>query len=374
MDNQSIVFLEVMAGIAVVGVLAFLILLLARRSRRAAEEGAAGAGGQGAAAGPQWYETLLALALLAVIAVLVAWGVYADAGTGAGAGNGDWLGDWRGESRTLVFFIVMLVIGGVGLLGYLVYLFVRARQAEASPGGGPNSASASTSESASGDSAPTAAGHKSPPATRLLGLLILALAFLLLNWTYLGAGEQYAVMLYLIYPASLAVALVLLFDKASRTWSAKSGAESLREWLLCDAIVFLLILGFVNLMQSAAGDKYAAMIWDLIFVVLFFFTFWTVDRKLSRYRFLVAHIYLVLLPILLLFWRGSQGVAAPENLSWWGTVWPFFFLAIVSSVLEIIALMATRESGKSGIAAVKDALFLIVYGALLISAIPGGAE
>ena len=37
-------------------------------------------------------------------------------------------------------------------------------------------------------------------------------------------------MVHLIYPAALGVALVLLFDKATRGWSAKGGGDTAREW------------------------------------------------------------------------------------------------------------------------------------------------
>ena len=52
------------------------------------------------------------------------------------------------------------------------------------------------------------------------------MAILLLCWIALAPATQYALMTQLIYPASLGVALVLLFDKATRTWGLKPGAES----------------------------------------------------------------------------------------------------------------------------------------------------
>ena len=205
----------------------------------------------------------------------------------------------------------------------------------------------------------------------LLGLFILALGFLLLNWIYVPAAQQYALVLYLLYPASLAVSLVLLFDKATRAWSAHGSGETVREWLFCDLIVFLLILGFLNLLQSEGSDKYAGVLWDVINVVLFFFIFWIVDRTSIRIRFLIAYAYVTGLPILLLIWRAVQEVELPETLGWWSSIWPFFFLALIFSVLEIIALVASRNSDtRSAVPAIKDFLFVAAYAILLIVSVP----
>jgi hypothetical protein len=187
-------------------------------------------------------------------------------------------------------------------------------------------------------------------------------------------------MLQLIYPASLAVALVLLFDKATRSWSPKSHWAGLREWLYCDAITFLLVLGFIHLMRSGSSDNYTTLLWDILYIVLFFFVFWLLDRKLTRYRFLIAQGYLVVLPLLLLIWRASQlvpaaeGTAAAGPLSWWDTIWPFFFLALIAFVLEIIALVASRQPENHPLPALKDIIFIVLYAILLISAIPPAAE
>ena len=207
----------------------------------------------------------------------------------------------------------------------------------------------------------------------MLGLLALFLAFLLLNWVYLARGEQYLVVLALIYPASLAVALVLLFDKAARGWNVKGGAENVREWLLCDGLTFLLILGFLNLQHHEGGEKYAAMFWDVLYVALFFLIFWLLDRTRTRLRFLVAHAYLIAMPILLLIWRTVQGVTMPADLSWWCSIWPFLFLAIIAFVLEIIVMLIQGNEGKQGLGAVKDGVFVAVYGILLILAVPEAA-
>ena len=182
-------------------------------------------------------------------------------------------------------------------------------------------------------------------------------------------------MVHLMYPAALAVALVLMFDKATRTWSAKGKIETFREWMFCDGIVFLLFLSYLNLWQSAAGDKYASMFWDFLVIVLFILTFWILDRKATRYRFLLAYAYLFLLPIGLLIWRNVQGVVVPEDIdiSWWSTVWPFFTISVVFFILEIICLVAVRDDGPQTVPAVKDGLFIVLYVILLIAAIPEAA-
>ena len=168
-------------------------------------------------------------------------------------------------------------------------------------------------------------------------------------------------------------ARVLLFDKATRAWSVKTGGETVREWLFCDGLVFLLVLGYLNLRQAAAPENYAALELDLLFIVLFFVVFWLLDRALTRYRFLLAYGFMILLPIMLLVWRLVQAVAAPEGLSWWSTIWPFFFLAMIFFVLEIIMLIATTGPERSGLGAAKDAVFMVLFGILLIVAIPEAA-
>ena len=161
--------------------------------------------------------------------------------------------------------------------------------------------------------------------------------------------------------------------RSTVAWSAHGGAETTREWMFCDTIVFLLILGFLNLLETKAEETYAVVLWDMIYVLLFFFTFWIVDRTASRIRFLVAYAYLIAVPILLVIWRAIQGVELPETLGWWSTIWPFFALAIVFFVLEIIALVAGRDSeARSAVPAIKDGLFVILYAVLLIVAVPGG--
>jgi hypothetical protein len=344
-----------MIAIAVVGVLAFLVFLVSRYLRRPL--GAAAAGVQ-ALHGPRWYEFLLALILLLAVVVLAVWQFSADGLLAQAV-------DWRADDRAILFFVVMLIVAGLGLVAFLIYLIAESSRA----------GTVAVEPVAAPTAEPTASqpAVQTPSGVRLLGLLLLLAAFLLLNWIYLDRAEQYALVLRLLYPASLAVALVLLFDKASRTWNVKGATENLREWLLGDAMVFLLFLGFLNLQRDGGGEKYASMFWDVLYVALFFVVFWLLDRKLTRYRFLVVHAYFIALPILLLIWRAVQGVVLPETLSWWSSVWPFFFLAIIALVLEVIILLLPGSGERQVIPTIKDALYLVIYGVLLIVAIPEAA-
>ncbi len=349
MESRSTVFLEVMTGIAAVGIIAFLILLVARYMRRPGPERTTG---QKPSEAPAAYEFVLAVILLLVVAVAMVWQFVPVAEPPRAAA------DWRTGTRTQVFFVVMLVVGGLGLLAFLVFLYARTlgeNRAMASPG-----APATAEPAATG----THAG------LGLLGLALLALAFLVLNWAYLPPAQQLATMLRLIYPASLGTALVLLIDKASRAWNVKNTGETVREWLICDLIVFLLVLGFLNLAGSPAEADYAAVFWDFLHIVLFFMTFWVLDRTTTRFRFLVGYGYLVLLPLLLWIWRLMQAVPAPEAVSWWSSIWPLFFLAIVFFVLEVIALVATRDRANQAVPVIKDIVFLVLYGIFLAAAIP----
>ena len=62
MDNRSVIFLEVMAAIAIVGVLAFLIFLVGRAVAQSRGTSAGGLSGR-------WYQYLLAALLLLVVIV-----------------------------------------------------------------------------------------------------------------------------------------------------------------------------------------------------------------------------------------------------------------------------------------------------------------
>jgi hypothetical protein len=349
MDSRSVIFLEVMIGIAVVGLAAFLVFLVARLAGR----GGGGREGSAAGGGEDWYVYALAAALLVAVVIVLVWQLPPLLGSGS-AGP-----DWRTQPGALAFFIIMLAVAGIGLLAFLFFVITQRQPGPAAP-----------AETAEAEKTPERAEFETPSGARLVGLLLLALAFLLLNLVAVPQAQQYAMMLYLVYPASLAVALVLLFDRATRRWSIKPAGAALREWLLCDLITFLVILGFLNLLGSGAGAKYESMIWDLAHVVLFFFVFWLLDRKTTRLRFLVAYGYLIALPILLLIWQATQDVATPKDLSWWSTIWPFFGLAIIFFVLEVIALAAIREPERQTVPAVKDGVFVVAYGILLLIAAP----
>ena len=306
----------------------------------------------------RWPQLLLAVALLVVVTLIVLWQFPPFGGDGTAGSS------WRSDSRALVFFIVMLAAAGIGLLVFLFYLFIRAQPSTSSTG------TEALESAVDGQSA----GFSSAAGTRLLGLLLLAVAILVLSWVYMPKGLQYTLMVQLLYPATLAVALVLLFDKATRSWSVKTGAESFREWLLCDTAVFLLVLGFLNLVEAKPGEKYDSLIWDLLHVVLFLGLIWLLDRTTARIRFLVAYAYLTGLPILLLIWRATQGIAAPEKQGWWETVWPAFFLGVIFLVLELIAVIAIRDRARQGLPAVKDFLYVVLLAIALLNAIPGPTE
>ena len=259
----------------------------------------------------------------------------------------------------MVFLVAMLVFGLGALVAFVIGMFVRRRVGVPVAG----------TEGGSASSVPNTV--ETPAGTRLLGLLVLVVAFLVLNWVYVGTIGQYRLMVGLVYPAVLGVALVLLFDKATRAWSIKAKGEPFREWVFCDAAVFLIFLGFLNLIQFAVAESYNALFWDLLNLVLFFFVFWLVDRKVTRYRFLVAYAYFVLAPILLYIWQLVHTVEdVVETVAWWSSVWPFVILAIIFMVIEIIALIATRGSQRQAGGAVRDTVFIALYGILLLGAAP----
>ena len=351
MDSRAAVFVGVMIGIVLVAALAFVVLMLARRLRPAVPETA---DRRGRAEAPPPLAIVLAIAVLLAAAAVLVWQLPEIMGA-RGAGP-----SWMIEGRHAGFLIAMLVIAAVALIACVAFMFARS-DVEA------------RTTTANLESAPSEGAEiEAPSAARLLGLLALALAILLLCWIYLPAARQYALMLHLVYPAGFAVALVLLFDKATRGWSGKSASESVREWLLCDLFVFLLVLGYLNLEGSATADKYVSALWDVVHVTLFFIAFWMVDRKPTRFRFLVGYGYLIALPVLLLIWRATQGGAArPPGVSWWETIWPFFFVAIIFFALEAVVLIGARNSRT--LAVIKDAVFVVLYAILLINAIPGEA-
>jgi hypothetical protein len=355
LDNRSIVFLEVMIAIGAVAVLAFLVTLVARtlRSRRVPAGGVSDGG-----SAPPWYEFILGMALLLLAGALIVWQFV----SGDLWSWGESSAAFGGDNRAITFFVVMLVIAGLGVLGFLVYSIMRTPRR-------------GQSHAMTADSDRTAAAAKvetieTPSSLRLLGLLLLALGFLLMAWIYLTRTDQHVLMLNWLYPASLAVAVVLLFDKASRKWNVKGKAESFREWLLCDAILLLQILAYLNLRGLAEPASYANVFWDTLQICLFFLTFWLLDRKVTRFRFLAGYGYFVALPILLVIWRAVQGIEIPDTVSWWSSVWPFVIWSVIFFVLEIVTLLVPDSDEKQTLPAIKDCIFILVYAILLMVAIP----
>jgi hypothetical protein len=343
-----------MVVIAVIGVLAFLIGLFARAPQ--GQEAAAGGSSQAAPA-PRWYEFTLALILLAAIAAFAIWII----SSGRQWPWGETIGDWRSDTRTIVFAAVMVALGVIGLAVSLAYTLVQSSQRPA-----PQRQMATAAETA----AASVAAVPTPSPLRLLGLLALVLAILLLCWIYLSAAAQYGLVVQLIYPASLGVALVLLFDKATRAWGTKPAAETVREWFFCDLLVFLLVLAFLNLRGVAKPEAYASSFWDILNLIVFFVGVWVVDRTSARSRFLVGYGYLIIAPLLLLIWQAVQGTAAPG--SWWASIWPFFVLAAVFFILEVVTIVSSTGE-RQNLAILKDALFLVIYAILLIVAVKSHA-
>ncbi|HYM01902.1 MAG TPA: hypothetical protein VET85_03085 [Stellaceae bacterium] len=345
-----------MTVIAIIGVLAFLIGLVVRAPQR---QHAAGSGGGQPAPSPQWYELTLAVLLLAVIAAFAIWLV----SNGKEWAWGDAVGDWQADTRTIVFAAVMVALGVIGLVASFAYALVQSARPPLA-----RETRASRAEAAPAPAAVPAAAM--PSGLRLLGLLALALALLLLCWIALPAAQQWGLIVQLIYPAALGVALVLLFDKATRAWGVKGGAESFREWLFCDLLIFLLVLGFLNLRSVAKPEAYASAFWDILNIALFFTAFWVLDRTGARSRFLLGYAYLVVAALLLLIWGAVQGVAAA---AFWASLWPFLILAAVFFVLEIVTLVASSGERQT-LPAVKDAVFAVLYAILLIVAVSAGAH
>ena len=195
---------------AIIGVLAFLIGLIVRAPQR--RQAAAGGGVQPEQS-PRWYEFTLALILLAAIAAFAIWLISSSTHWVWG----ETIEDWRTDTRTIIFAAVMVGARGDRARGVpcLCPGPIVARPDVAPAVGG----------SRGGCSASGAAAPPAPSPARILGLLGLAVAVLLLCWIGLTPAGQYGLLAQLIYPASFAVVLVLLFDKATRTWSVKGAAE-----------------------------------------------------------------------------------------------------------------------------------------------------
>jgi hypothetical protein len=348
LEQRSTIFVEAMLVIIVIGVLAFLIGLLVRAPQRQQ----VAARGAVQSSSPRWYEFTLALILLAAIAAFVIWII----SNGRHWVWGESIEDWRTDTHTIVFAAVMVGLGVIGLAVSLAYTLVQSSQGTA-----PRPPTQTATEAVPAAAAPVA----TPSPLRLVGLLALMLAVLLLCWIELSPAQENGLILELIYPASLGVALVLLFDKATRVWGTKGTAETVREWLLCDLLIFLLVLAFLNLRAVAKPEAYAAAFWDILNVVLFFAAFWAIDRTAARSRFLVGYGYLVILPLLLQVWQAVQGV--PAAASWWASFWPFLILAAVFFILEAVTLVASSGERQT-LPAVKDTVFVVIYAIFLIVA------
>jgi hypothetical protein len=351
-DSRSIEFLNVMMAMAVVGVLSFAAGLIVIYARQAA-------GLRPQPNAPVWYGFVPALVLVVAAAGVLVWLI---------ARGGQWvwgesLPNWQSDPRTKAFTIVMVALALIGLVGALVYSIV---EASAQQPGRPRMEAPSV--------APGTPALRTPSRIGVLGQLLLAVAFLLMCWVALPRADQFALMQQLIYPGSFGVALVLLFDKASRTWNIKSNVDVVREWLFCDAFVFLIFLGFLNLRSVEKPDTYAAAFWDLLNLAIFFAVFWLVDRNTSRLRFLAGYAYFIFVPLLLLIWRTIQGVPTPAELAWWGSVWPFFILGAVFFILELVTLPASAQPEQRALPAAKDGLFVLLYAILLIVAVRTGGR
>ena len=361
MDDRSAIFLEVMVAIALAGVAAFLIFLLVRKAdsfqSRKQEEITSG----WSAVNSPWYVFVLALLVLILVSGLLLWQFV--------AGNlwvwGESVIVWKADNRAIVFLSIMIVLG---LLGSLVFIGFTVTQASSRVTKGPLTDEDVQLENSRVMQRP--GSIKTPSGLRLIGLLMVFLCFLLICWLFLLPSEQHSLMTRLIYPASFAVAMVLLFDKVSRKWGDKTNSENVREWLFCDALVVLLLLAYLNVNSINEPEKYVSVFWDLLYILLFFVVFWILDRKDTRFRFLVAYGYFILVPLLLLIWQAVQGFSPLENVSWWATIWPFFILSVVFFVLEIVTLLALPEGKTNPVPALKDTIFILLYAVFLITAIP----
>ena len=339
-----------MVAIAAIGLIAFIVHLTVRRHEKTTSDLAEQ---QIEAGKPKWFEYLLAVVavlglIAAVIAVIMYWYPF----------GADHESSWRSGTRPLVFLVGMLLIGVVALIVFIVTIASRRFSADRIPQE-KNLPDISQVEPV-----------RAPAGIRLFGLLAVVVAFLALNWIAVDKSNQYLLMVYLMYPATIGVALVLLFDKATRAWSVKKKGEPFREWVFCDGMVFLLFLSFLNLVNNGGAENYNALFWDVLYLTLFLFVFWLVDRKVTRYRFLVAYAYFLVVPVLLFIWRIVRGIQPEETLSWWSTVWPFAILAGIFLIIEIIALSVTRGSNRQAGGAIRDVVFIALYGVFLLVAQP----
>ncbi len=345
MSTFSIVALVVLAvAVAVLVVVAAIRLGRVRRP---------GSGEPATPRRPSWYEVLLAIVLLLGL-VIVAIYFAVELASGGAASHG-----WRAETRSNLFLALMLAVAAMAFLFLVAFALARiSAAARVVPGDAEQNMQAET--------------VRDPAGSRLVGLLLLAVGILLLGWFYLDPSGRADLMLRVIYPAAVAVGIVLLFDKATRAWTPKTRTEGFREWLLCDVILITLLLGFLNLEQFEGRDAYGGFFWDMVHIAAFFLVYWCLDRTSMRGRFLVGFGYLTLLPLLLLLWRWVQEIEVPAELAWWSTIWPVFLLALVFLVLEIISLLVLRDDRDHVIPAIKDALFVVLFAVFLIAAVPSG--
>ena len=343
MSTIGIVALVILAVVAAALVVVAAIRL--GRTRRPAP------GEASAAKRPSWYEILLAVVLVLVLVILGIW-FAVEVVSGGSATEG-----WRSGARSHLFLGVMLAVAALALLFLAAFLLARLPAAATAPPAGEAGAVA-------------AATVRDPAGSRLVGLALLAIGIALVGWVHLDPASRADLMARVLYPAAVAVGIVLLFDKATRSWTPKTPAEGFREWLLCDLIVITLVLGFLNLEQLEGRDAYGGFLWDMVHIAAFFLVFWCLDRTSMRGRFLVGFGYLVLLPLLLVLWRWVQEIEAPAEIAWWSTVWPVFFLALAFFVLEIISLLVLRDNRGHVVPAVKDTLFVVLYAVFLIVGVP----
>lgn len=341
-----------MIAIALIAMLAFIALLVNSRIQASRAPGQPEDADQSEF---QWYGFVLAGGVILVAGAALIW---------LFARNVEYIDPTDG-GRPLVFLGVMAAAGVIALVAFGVALFNGlAPHADAGK------------EKLPGRAATTSQAETQPAthAVRLLGLLFLLVAFLILNWTALDAAQQYHLMSAMLYPATFTIALVMLFDKVTRDWSTKGAAEHFREWVFCDAIILLLVVAFLNLRLLEDTQTYRAVFWDVLQVVLFLLLFWLIDRTQSRLRFLVAYIYMIGLPILLLIWRSKHAITMPGAESWWESAWPLFFLAVLFFVLELIMIISSKENAKHGLGAAKDTVFVLLYGILLLVALPSAPD
>ena len=343
MSTIGIVALVVLAVVA-----AALVIVAAVRLGRARRPSP---GEAAARKSPSWYEILLAVVLLLALAILaISFAVEVTSGGSASEG-------WRSGARSDLFLGVMLAVAALALLFLVAFLLARL----------PATGTVPPKSEAGAIQAETV---RDPAGSRLVGLLLVAVGMLLVGWVYLSPAARADLMVQVLYPATIAVAIVLLFDKATRSWTPKTPTEGFREWLLCDVILITLVLGFLNLKQLEGRDAYGGFFWDMVHIAAFFLVFWCLDRTSMRGRFLVGFGYLTLLPLLLVLWRWVQDIEAPAELAWWSTVWPVFFLALAFFVLEIISLLVLRDNRGHIVPAIKDMLFVVLYAIFLIVGVP----